>query len=857
MARLIIAFIAAVSGLCAVATGSAQLIDSTFIGSSNYFWKEPANWYPKEVPNNAGTKQFSVTLRYFASVTLEGDATISGLTLQEKSALRVRNGQLTILGPLTNSASIGKDDEDDHGIVLENASLFVNSLTSFSNGALTGGYRLFYGSASAPTTFRFPGADIRELSGGLLSLEGPFTRIIDENGQDALRHFSVIGPDSRFNVNNRSFFTAGDFTNNGTLNVGILAVGDPIAGPTLFSATGKLTNFDPVTKTLQGGKYRVSSFGSDSDFILRFPGADIVNNGAVIYLEGAHARIVDESGNDALRHFAHNLAGASFEVSEGFTTAGDFTNDGIVHGRNGFKVSGKLTNFDAVNRRLTGGTYILSDGDFQVPGLDVVNNAASLVILWDRYHFVDENGANGLRNLANNLADGMIEVGEIGTLEVAGTFTNAGRVTLDGDTYRGVLRLPAAAQYHQVSGETFVRGTLVADTISIEGGTVTAHGGSLSGNLSVGNATFAADNQADLTGGLAMSADSRFRVTPSTSYYFSLHAGGASTAIGGTLDIVLDGGLPPASSDVFVLISSVAPITGTFSNAPPGARVATADGKGSFTITYNQHEIVLSAYQAVPAAAELLNISTRAQVLTGDNIVIAGFIVTGSVPKKIAARGIGPSLGQFGIAGVLNDPEIQLFNSSGAVIAANNDWKQSQAAEIQQAGLAPDIDREAALITTLSPGNYTIALRGLAQTTGVGVVEVYDLSTGSSRLANISTRARVGSEGNVLIAGFIGGGAGPGNAEVIVRGRGPDLEQYGVTGYLPDPTLELRDANGDLVAANDDYPEWSGSLQGYEPADYRSAALRVTLAAGGYTAIVRGKNGAEGVALVEVYDLNR
>src|SRR6476646_6155165 len=126
MAPRIIAFIAAISGLCAVATTSAQLIDSTFIGSSSYFWKEPANWYPKEVPNNAGTKQFNVALRYFAAVTLEGDATISGLTLLEKSALRVRNGQLTILGPLTNSASIGKDDEDDHGIVLEDASLFVN-----------------------------------------------------------------------------------------------------------------------------------------------------------------------------------------------------------------------------------------------------------------------------------------------------------------------------------------------------------------------------------------------------------------------------------------------------------------------------------------------------------------------------------------------------------------------------------------------------------------------------------------------------------------------------------------------------------------------------------------------------------
>jgi hypothetical protein len=265
----------------------------------------------------------------------------------------------------------------------------------------------------------------------------------------------------------------------------------------------------------------------------------------------------------------------------------------------------------------------------------------------------------------------------------------------------------------------------------------------------------------------------------------------------------------------------------------------------------------LSDYQAFPPPAQLLNISTRAQVLTGDNVVIAGFIITGMVPKKVAVRGIGPSLAPLGVVDTLQDPTIQLLDRSGVVIAANNNWRDSQALEIEQAGLAPGDLREAVLITTLNPGYYTVALRGVNATTGVGVVEVYDLTaTSSSKLANISTRAHIGTGSNVLIGGFIAGGDSA-NVEVVIRAIGPDLQSFGVADFLPDPTLELRDANGGLLAANDDYYQSSTEIdEVFKPSDRRDAVLRTNVPGGNYTAIVRGKNDAQGVALVEVYDLN-
>ena len=256
---------------------------------------------------------------------------------------------------------------------------------------------------------------------------------------------------------------------------------------------------------------------------------------------------------------------------------------------------------------------------------------------------------------------------------------------------------------------------------------------------------------------------------------------------------------------------------------------------------------------------QFLNISTRVLVGSGDNVAIAGFIVTGSEAKNVIIRAMGPSLTGAGISNALQDPMLELHDSSGAVIASNDNWKDTQQAEIQASGLAPADDRESAIVRTLSPGAYTAIVRGKDGTGGIGLIEGYDLdSSADSIFANISTRGFVGTGDNAMIGGLIVGGNGGGVNVVIARALGPSLSNAGVQQALQDPTLELRDQNGVLIDSNDNWKDRQQALierQNLAPADDRESALLEVLPAGAYTAIVRGKNDATGVALVEFYNI--
>jgi glucose/arabinose dehydrogenase len=260
---------------------------------------------------------------------------------------------------------------------------------------------------------------------------------------------------------------------------------------------------------------------------------------------------------------------------------------------------------------------------------------------------------------------------------------------------------------------------------------------------------------------------------------------------------------------------------------------------------------------ALPAQA--LNISGRARVETGQAIVINGFIVTGTAPKRVGVRALGPSLANFGISGPLADPVIRLNRGDGSLVMANDNWKSTQQAEITSAGLAPADDREAALITTLAAGNYSAVVSGKNGGTGVALAEVYDLDqSADSRLANISTRAQVGTGSNVLIGGFITGSK-IGATRVAVRALGPSLQQFGIANPLPDPRLELRDANGALLASNDNWQSDASQaalITGYglAPPNTLESAIAISLAPGAYTAIVSGKNNQTGIGLIEIYD---
>lgn len=255
-----------------------------------------------------------------------------------------------------------------------------------------------------------------------------------------------------------------------------------------------------------------------------------------------------------------------------------------------------------------------------------------------------------------------------------------------------------------------------------------------------------------------------------------------------------------------------------------------------------------------PRPRSLLNISTRLRTQGGENVLIGGFIINGSEPKEIVLRAIGPSLP---MAGKLGDPILELYDSSGTVIHQNNNWNAHRT-EVLATGIPPSDEHEAVIVVNLPPGSYTAVVRGVNGASGVALVEAYDLSADSnSRLANISTRGVVESGDNVMIGGFIIGGGESTN--VAVRAIGPSLGTQGVSGALSDPMLEVYNANGGLLAQDDDWRMFQQQQlidSGLAPADDRESAMLLYLQPGAYTAIVRGKNNGIGVGLVEVYNLD-
>jgi hypothetical protein len=257
--------------------------------------------------------------------------------------------------------------------------------------------------------------------------------------------------------------------------------------------------------------------------------------------------------------------------------------------------------------------------------------------------------------------------------------------------------------------------------------------------------------------------------------------------------------------------------------------------------------------------SSLLNVSTRMQVLNGERVLIGGFIISGSAPKRIAIRAIGPSLSSAGLNGLLDDPVLELHAANGSTIATNDDWQgDAGASELTTNAISPTNPREAATVQTLAPGAYTAVVHGKNNATGIGLVEMYDLSrNATSKVANISTRGFVDTGDNVLIGGLIVGSGSSGR--VAVRALGPSLNAAGISGTLADPILELHDSNGALFRSNDNWLADPGATQllaaGLAPGDASEAAILSPLAPGPYTAIVRGHGSDTGVALVEAYNL--
>ena len=278
----------------------------------------------------------------------------------------------------------------------------------------------------------------------------------------------------------------------------------------------------------------------------------------------------------------------------------------------------------------------------------------------------------------------------------------------------------------------------------------------------------------------------------------------------------------------------------------------------------NSNETLASA--ELYSHAQLQNISTRLNVLGGDQVLIGGFI-TGNAPKKVMVRAIGPSLMAFGVPGALADPTLELHFPDGSVVT-NDNWKvddktgQSQEAAIRATTIPPSNDLESAIVQTLAPGAYTAIVRGNHGGTGIGLIEVYDLEQSApSELANVSTRGFVDTGDNVMIGGFILGPGGSSIGTVLVRGLGPSLP---VSPMLADPTLELHNGNGAKIASNDNWKIDDQTGQSQEaavrattlaPTNDLESALVANLAPGNYTVIIAGKNGGVGIGLIEAYNL--
>ena len=822
---------------------------------------------------------------------------VSGAT-GRKGTLQLSNGRIFLTpGGFSNGGDLIVDSS-----VAGAASRFTSSgaLAEFSNNTLSGGTYTVVARNGGTATLQFPDANVATVGiETYITLSGPEARLVDQNGADALRSLTTNNGSISF-AEGHNFSTIGSITNRNFLGVssagplvGIRETPDFFGGPaatttltisgnlllagavtpgggngnlSVVSANGgiaraivngqltndhqigmqvrqdggeasllvngALTNFNFASRTLAGGRYILTNSTPTGSIRIQFPGADIVVNNATIFYTGSAARplgsiFADGVGNDGLRNLAFNGPAGTLDLTGApFTAVGSFANEGKMAAR--------------------------KNADVSLPaGATFTNQGAGVVRL----------------EAGGTLATGMYQ-------QSGGTTTLAnGKIT-------------ASDFYEQTAGETifsFGYGVGVGELIVAEarflGGTLRGIG-TINGNV-FNNATLAPsfvyaagippgfddDREDDIgsivvTGNLTLGSSSRFETDIGDLVDFDFLDVSGAVTLGGNLFLHLSYGLVPGPADQFAIINAAGGISGAFDNVPNGGRLALTDGSGSFRVNYGSgaflNKVVLSDFQGGPVVnpARLLNIATRLRVQEGENVLIGGFIITGTDPKKVVIRGIGPSLAQF-FNGTLADPTLQLFQGN-TPLASNNDWREAEA-EIAATGIPPSHDKESAIVRTLAPGNYTAILGGNGGSTGIGVVEVYDLDqNANSQLANIASRGFVDIGDNVMIGGLIVGPAGGASARVVVRAIGPTLGNFGIAGALQDPTLELVNSNGVVLRGNNN---WTDTQQteieatGLQPGDNRESALIETLAPGNYTAIVRGAGNTTGVGLVEVYNV--
>ena len=694
-------------------TTRADNVQATFlnIDGASGLYSVPANWSTGIVPNNTGSIHYDVSLPAAVAILSDMDVTIDNLNAPQ-AWLRINDHALTIASNSNIHQVEVTSQNADSSVSL--GTLAQYSATSKTLGPLTSFSSVEFfitGHGNHSAALQFNGADI-VTNGAQITLAGPNSRLTDENGADALRNLAY-NPGSLI-LGSRSFATKGDFSNDGTLRLG----DGSSKTNTAFIINGDLLNFDKATHTLQNGRYEL--YGTTSQ-TLQFNDADIVTNAAHIEIAGPNSRIVDQFGNDALRHFTRNT-GSFFLEGSNYTTASDFTNDGTLYVQGRFVVSGIFTNL--TNHTLTGGTYHLYQGGaIQFRDADIFTNAAS-VVFDGGGAILDPNNNNALRNLAHNapassltltnmslaVSGGFLNDGNLAVMgrppgvpftpatifSVSADFVNTGSVAVGEPaapirpfsavpaTFQllatqatatnsgsisigrgGSFTLPASGTYIQTGGSTqFQEGTLTAGTVRIQGGTVTGYGtinanmtfdstsqltpigrptpsfpfGSAShdgtltinGSLALGSAVHTAIAIGGATAGadsggydnlivhgpvtLSGSLDVSFDVVKTFVFGGGGNLGsGGIIVIGPTLQTTPE--YIPSPSDTFTILTATS-ISGQFDNAPDGSRILMADGFGSFIVHYAADpssltfpspitQVVLSDFQSIPEPATL------------------------------------------------------------------------------------------------------------------------------------------------------------------------------------------------------------------------------------------------------------
>lgn len=549
-----------------------------------------------------------------------------------------------------------------------------------------------------------------------------------------------------------------------------------------------------------------------------------LGNGAILRITNgtslAGTGVVSLSNNGS-NYILGVTNGATFTIAAGATIQGAGT---ISPGFSGGSNMLKITNNGLIDANITGaGLGIRVDdgnnGPFTNTGTLRASNGGSLNLYTLAASGTVTNNGGTLEALAASAINGSAGVSLI---------QNSGTIDLQG----GAMTFPLGVDLE--GGAMIGSGTFT--------GPIRNNGGSVGPGHSAGKIIVEGNYTQGANGVLNMEIGG----TAAATEYDQLQVSGTA-ALGGTLNVSLIDGFQPQVGEVFQLI-----LPGTFSGAFSTINTTGFTGQ----VNYSSSGITITV---TTVSGLLLNISTRLNVLTGDNVLIGGFIIDGTAAKQVIVRAIGPSLGNFGVPNPLADPTLELHASDGSVIS-NDNWKDTQQAEIEAIGFAPTNDLESAILATLEPGAYTAIVRGTNGGTGVGLVETYDLDQAAGSLANISTRGFVDTGDNVMIGGFILGGGDRGDSTVLIRGIGPTLSDFGVTAALADPTLELHDSSGAVLAMNDN---WKDTQQtdiealGLAPGKDLEAAILVSLPPGNYTAIVRGKLDTTGVGLVEVYHLQQ